>query len=1810
MGDFRRRRSGQHRVRSLAIVALACVAISSPAHSQSCQNEWLAGPSNEIPGADSYLEALVEWDRDGPGPERPQLIAGGTFARAGSVQANFIARWDGDQWNALGVGMSSQVEALATWDRDGDGPQSALLVAGGYFTTAGGMNANHIALWNGETWEALGSGTDGVVTSLSSWDPDGSGPQHAVLVAGGTFTIAGGLSSSNIAIWNGSSWQAVGSGTNGWVRSLASWDPDGLGPLSPLLVAGGSFTTAGGASANRIATWNGATWQPVGGGLNNGVECVTVWDPDGCGPQSVKLIAAGGFTSAGGVSANGIAAWSGASWQALGSGMSPPASRAVTTLDPDGSGPQADVLIATGDFASAGGMPANRIARWDGLSWQTLGSGLDTRAEALASWDPDGLGPQTALLGAGGYIGIAGGIGVASVALWNGSAWMALGAGVNKTAYALANWDSDGSGPRSARLVAGGEFMSAGGIGAAHVAVWDGLSWQSLGAGIQGPFAIVYALTSFDSDGNGPQLPLLIAGGSFDSAGGASAHNVAAWNGSSWQALGAGTDGSVRALTTWDPDGSGPQDRLLIAGGYFGMAGAVSETTIAAWNGAAWQALGAGIGSQVLALTAWDPDGPGAQNALLIAGGLFGLPGQPNANIARWDGVSWQPLGGGLGGEVDALTVWDPDGPGPLNPLLVAGGGFTSAGGVSANHVAAWNGSSWQPFGNGVMINGVLALVGWDADGPGPQFNVLVAGGSFTTAGGATASRIALWDGAAWQSLESGMTSNVRAVTAWDPDGPGQAPARLIAGGDFIQAGPRISPHLATYGRASVMWAAAASGQFDDPLRWSCGEQPSAFDRVIFDGTAAGYTPSAFTVTMPPGLSTVPITAGSMRTNTDTVTLDLASRPLSLNIGGGLVDASLIVGGLFDTPASLIIANSLPAPVEFTPVSAVIGDSPTAQVRAIKLIVDGAGAHVRASGDLYVGRRANRGEFLVQSGASATVEGRVSVGTDPGSVGHIHVVNSGSLFMHNNAGETMDIGVRGPGALTIGGSGVSAGADAATIGRLDSLTVGLLPGGDGTVHISGASSSWTVQAHRITFGYAAPTSVVIEDGALLDTDTLDELIIGRYPGSGAIVELRGAGSRWIERGQAISVGRAATLHVGQGAAIETSEINVLAGGTMGGAGSLGAVGGSASNLQVVNVGTIAPAADPDDVSVVAYFTIDGDLLMCDVDCLPMGACCLPSGQCIDMTGAACFAQQGIFHPNELCTSCPCAQPGLDHPDTGALQLDLVSPTGVDSLNVTGSATLAGILIVERDPAFTGAVSQSLTLLTADAGISGFFDVAFLPPVGEPGKFFRAEAPIDAARGVSTSVVLTNEDLAAAINTSANDVDNLGGAPAAAVLGDFDGTNGIDLAVALPDSADPTGAAGDLIILYNSGSTGSTWNGWSVGAVQYPVGVGPSGIDAAELDGAPGLDLVVANEGDDNVLVLANNGTIGAGQSFTAAGTFSVVDAPSAVVAHDLDLDGFADVAVSNSGSDSVSLLQNRGIVGTWQGLGQTLGSNRVDLALPAGAAPRDLCAARLNIGPELEIAVANTGVDSFSVISNDPTLRAPWGGGRFQIQPPEPTVPRPGTIQPIANPDEDKWDALGTLNLDGGSISVILNNTDGASFAFRPHVEVPIGDEPSSLVGVDLDDDGDEDLAIVATGVGGLRTVRVLRNDSRAGDTGAIYSLDNDITSTSNPLLVLAGNVNPTVDSRRDLVVLGDNTALAGARGTPQSESHVILNTSAAPPPCPGDADGNGVVNFTDILSVLANFGGPGPDGDADHNNIVNFNDVLSVLANFGATCP
>ncbi len=263
---------------AFALVIVAACANATTTHAQ-CPPGWqpFDASTASFPGVDGIVFASVMWDPDGPaGPIPPRLVIGGRFTIASNLlDINNIAVYDpaSGQWSRLGTGMAAgsgipTVSALTTLP-NGD------LIAGGFFTTAGGVAAINIARWNGSAWSPLGTGMNNAVSTLTTL-PSGD------LIAGGSFTFAGGLPANRVARWDGSAWSALGAGTSNTVVALA------LLPGGDVL-AGGFFTTAGGEPANRIARYNFGAPPPS----ILGQPAPVVTTPSGSAMFSVYATAAG-----------------------------------------------------------------------------------------------------------------------------------------------------------------------------------------------------------------------------------------------------------------------------------------------------------------------------------------------------------------------------------------------------------------------------------------------------------------------------------------------------------------------------------------------------------------------------------------------------------------------------------------------------------------------------------------------------------------------------------------------------------------------------------------------------------------------------------------------------------------------------------------------------------------------------------------------------------------------------------------------------------------------------------------------------------------------------------------------------------------------------------------------------------------------------------------------------------------------------------------------------------------------------------------------------------------------------------------------------------------------------------------------------------------------------------------------------------------------------------------------------------------------------------------------------------------------------
>ncbi len=353
----------------------------------------------------------------------------------------------------------------------------------------------------------------------------------------------------------------------------------------------------------------------------------------------------------------------------------------------DGSGP---ALYAAGSFGSIGSQGIGKIAKWNGVAWTSLN--IDYNCNGGANGDSISVmtkyddGAKTVLVLGGSISTVACQPNQNDIVTWDGNSWQTIGNGVDASVFGLAVFDS-GSGPD---LYVGGSFdrtFGPGGGDVDFIAKWDGAAWSPLiSSGSDGiiPTA-VGEMVVFD-DGAGQAL---FVAGDFISNGDAIANGIAKWDGTSWHALGTGIRGhnaGVGALVVFD-DGTGD---ALYVGGTFRDAGDIFVNSIAKWNGVEWLPVGDGflddIGftGQVRTLEVYN-DGTGTA---LYAGGVFAASGTTNvSNIAKWNGISWEPVGAGSDTVINDLISFNDF---CSSSVLFAGGGFSTMDGDPANRVAKW----------------------------------------------------------------------------------------------------------------------------------------------------------------------------------------------------------------------------------------------------------------------------------------------------------------------------------------------------------------------------------------------------------------------------------------------------------------------------------------------------------------------------------------------------------------------------------------------------------------------------------------------------------------------------------------------------------------------------------------------------------------------------------------------------------------------------------------------------------------------------------------------------------------------------------------------------------------------------------------------------------------------------------------------------------------------------------------------------------------------------------------------------------------
>ncbi len=371
-------------------------------------------------------------------------------------------------------------------------------------------------------------------------------------------------------------------------------------------------------------------------------------------------------------------------------------------------------LYIGGSFTIVHDVKVNHFAKWNGTSWSDLGNGFNGVPSAIAFSGTD-------VYVIGGFT-LAGGVSANQVAKWDGSLWSALGSGI-----------SMGSGSPSVIAVAGtdvyvgGNFTAAGGVSVKNIARWNGTTWDSLGSGLAGGnFGLsVKAIAINGGD--------VYVGGMFVQAGGVSVHNIARWDGSAWDSLGAG----VRDTNYNDPFAGyvtsiARSGTDIYVGGGFNMAGNIPIGYIAKWNGTSWSALGSGRNGEVSSIAINGSD-------VYVSGGGSG--------VAKWDGSTWSDLG--VVGFVQSIKIAFGGG------SLYAAGEFASVGVNASNNVAQWNGSTWSS-----IPAGLSGTVNNPVNGIATTGNNAYEVGKFYVAGGVYPNGVAKWDSTTWSSFNTQTFDN------------------------------------------------------------------------------------------------------------------------------------------------------------------------------------------------------------------------------------------------------------------------------------------------------------------------------------------------------------------------------------------------------------------------------------------------------------------------------------------------------------------------------------------------------------------------------------------------------------------------------------------------------------------------------------------------------------------------------------------------------------------------------------------------------------------------------------------------------------------------------------------------------------------------------------------------------------------------------------------------------------------------------------------------------------------------------------------
>jgi FG-GAP-like repeat len=311
----------------------------------------------------------------------------------------------------------------------------------------------------------------------------------------------------------------------------------------------------------------------------------------------------------------------------------------------------------------------------------------------------------------------------------------------------------------------------------------------------------------------------------------------------------------------------------------------------------------------------------------------------------------------------------------------------------------------------------------------------------------------------------------------------------------------------------------------------------------------------------------------------------------------------------------------------------------------------------------------------------------------------------------------------------------------------------------------------------------------------------------------------------------------------------------------------------------------------------------------------------------------------------------------------------------------------------------------------------------------------------------------------------------------------------------------------ILLLRTSAFCWETGDGTFQGALQFSTALPPSALAVGDFNQDGNLDIAVTEYGlsGSELQIFLGNGD----GTFTEGASYTSVSLPYGITVADFNGDGYLDLAMVNSGDNTVAVMLGNGN-GTFQ--------------KPYGyyaPLPENLVAVDLNGDGHPDLAVlAYCGADPNKCQSGAVEVFLNKGNGTFQ----KPTYSSVNGVGPdgIAAAElthDGKIDlVVANNNFDGPStISVLLGKGDGT---FRSAVDYAVGSGPAGVAIADFNGDGNADIAVANAA---SNTVSVL-----FGNGKGLFKLGLNLQFAANslPISVAAGDFNG--DGAPDLAVALD----------------------------------------------------------------------------------